>query len=151
MVNDGLDLIILDDEQLICDYLARYARRFYTWGEVHAFTDPIEAKTFCFQRGSSLAIFVIDVFLGNISAFDFVESIGTHYPLAPEDTIIISGQADDDVVNMCVAAGVNCLLEKPLKPYGFQFAVRAIARKYLTFAKKLMQDPSLAAHVERLG
>jgi hypothetical protein len=51
---------------------------------------------------------------------------------------------------MCVASNVNYLLEKPIKPYTLQLAVRAITEKYLDFAIKIMKDPILAASVARL-
>jgi hypothetical protein len=51
---------------------------------------------------------------------------------------------------MCVASDVNHLLEKPVKPYALQLAVRAITSKYLDFAKRLLRDPSLAESIARL-
>ena len=63
---------------------------------------------------------------------------------------MISGKASDDVVNMCLASNVNYLLEKPLKPYALQLAVRAITAKYLEFAKKLMGDSGFAENVAKL-
>jgi CheY-like chemotaxis protein len=93
---------------------------------------------------------VVDVFLGGLSGFYFLDAIEERYPTAHEDTIIISGNASDDVVNMCLASNVNYLLEKPVKPYALQLAVRAITAKYLDFAKKLMQDAGFAEHVARL-
>jgi hypothetical protein len=51
---------------------------------------------------------------------------------------------------MCLASNVNYLLEKPLKPYALQLAVRAITAKYLDFAKKLLQDQGFAENVARL-
>lgn len=151
MLPRGLDLIILDDEALISRQLAELAQVFYDQGQVRAFSDALEAKTFCFQRESSIAIFVLDVFLGPGTAFDFLDAIAIHYPAAAEDAVIITGQADDAVVEQCRARGVHHLLEKPIKPYAFQFAIRAIADKYLKFAKRLMTDPHLAADVHRLG
>ena len=50
----------------------------------------------------------------------------------------------------CLASDVNYLLEKPVKPYALQLAVRAITGKYLDFAKKLMQNSSYAESVARL-
>jgi hypothetical protein len=41
-------------------------------------------------------------------------------------------------------------LEKPLKLYALQLAVRAITGKYLDFAKKLLQDQRFAENVARL-
>ena len=34
-------------------------------------------------------------------------------------------------------------------PYALQLAVRAIAMKYLTFAKRLLRDPAFAADVSK--
>jgi hypothetical protein len=45
---------------------------------------------------------------------------------------------------------VNYLLEKPVKPYALELAVRAITAKYLDFAKKLINDPGFAESVARL-
>lgn len=146
----GLDVIILDDEKPIADHLGELTEDFYSWGNVYAFSDMLEARTFCFNRDSSLAIFVLDMFLGGQTAFDFIEAVTIHYPMAAEDSIIITGHASTDIVNMCMASGVNHLLEKPIKPYAYQFAVRAIANKYLRFAKKLMHDPELAGDVQRM-
>ncbi|ADK83769.1 response regulator receiver protein [Desulfarculus baarsii DSM 2075] len=148
---NGLDVIILDDERQIAEHLKDLTETFYSWGQVHAFSDALEARTFCFNRESSLAIFVLDMFLGGQTAFDFIEAVTIHYPMAAEDSVIITGHAGNDIVNMCMAAGVTHLLEKPIKPYAYQFAVRAIANKYLRFAKKLMHDPELAGDVARMA
>jgi CheY-like chemotaxis protein len=93
---------------------------------------------------------VVDVFLGGLSGFYFLDAVENRFPTAHEDAIIISGNASDDVVNMCLASNVNYLLEKPVKPYALQLAVRAITAKYLDFAKKLMQDAGFAENVARL-
>ena len=92
----------------------------------------------------------MDVFLGGLSGFYFLDAIEQKYPTVHEDTIIISGNASDDVVNMCLASNVNYLLEKPMKPYALQLAVRSITAKYLDFAKKLFQDHGFAENVARL-
>ena len=63
---------------------------------------------------------------------------------------LLEGNANDDVVNMCLASNVNYLLEKPLKPYALQLAVRAITAKYLDFAKKLLKDQRYAENVASL-
>ena len=70
--------------------------------------------------------------------------------MAYEDTIIITGSASDDIVNMCIAANIHSLLEKPIKGYALQLAVRAIVDKYIQFAKKLLRDPALAEILESL-
>ena len=149
-MSDGLDVIVLDDDPGICEVIAELIESFYTWGQVHYFSNPDKAISFCMERNIGVAIFVVDVFLGGLSGFYFLDAIEEKYPTAHEDTIIISGNASDDIVNMCLASNVNYLLEKPLKPYALQLAVRAITAKYLAFAKKLMQDSSVAESVARL-
>jgi len=149
-MSDGLDVIILDDDPGICEIIAELIESFYTWGKVQCFSNPDEAIGFCLNRDIGVAIFVVDVFLGGLSGFYFLDAIEQKYPTAHEDTIIISGNANDDVVNMCLASNVNYLLEKPLKPYALQLAVRAITAKYLDFAKKLLQDQRFAENVARL-
>jgi CheY-like chemotaxis protein len=114
---------------------------------VFSFTDSEEATTYCLERDIGVAIFVVDVFLGGASGFYFLDAIEKKFPTAHSDAIIITGNASDDIVNMCVASDVNHLLEKPIRPYALQLAVRAIAEKYLKFAKKLFKDPSYAKSV----
>jgi len=147
---DGLDVIVLDDDPGIGELISELIESFYSWGKVYDFSDPDQAMTFCLERDIGVAIFVVDVFLGGLSGFYFLDAIEEKYPTAHEDTIIISGNASDDVVNMCLASKVNYLLEKPVKPYALQLAVRAITAKYLDFAKKLLQDSGFAEHVARL-
>jgi CheY-like chemotaxis protein len=149
-MTDGLDVIVLDDDPGICEVISELIESFYTWGKVYYFSDPDQAMSFCLERDIGVAIFVVDVFLGGLSGFYFLDAIEGKYPTAHEDTIIISGNASDDVVNMCLASKVNYLLEKPVKPYALQLAVRAITAKYLDFAKKLLQDSDFAEHVARL-
>ena len=149
-MSDGLDVIVLDDDPGICEIIAELIESFYAWGKVYCFSNPDEAITFCLDRDIGVAIFVVDVFLGGLSGFYFLDAIEQKYPTAHEDTIIISGNASDDVVNMCLASNVNYLLEKPLKPYALQLAVRAITAKYLDFAKKLLKDQRFAENVARL-
>jgi len=117
---------------------------------VHCFSELNKTISFCLNRDIGVAIFVVDVFLGGLSGFSFLDAIDEKYPTAHEDAIIISGNANDDVVNMCLASNVNYLLEKPVKPYALQLAVRAITAKYLDFAKKLIHDPNFAESVARL-
>lgn len=149
-MSDGLDVIVIDDDPGICEIIAELIESFYTWGKVYYYSNPDEAITYCMNRDIGVAIFVVDVFLGGLSGFYFLDAIEQKYPTAHEDTIIISGYASDDVVNMCIASNVNYLLEKPLKPYALQLAVRAITGKYLDFAKKLLQDQRFAENVARL-
>ena len=146
-MSEGLDVIIVDDDPAVCDLIATVIKRFYTWGEVLPFTDSNEATKYCLDRDIGVAIFIVDVFLGGVSGFFFLDTIEEKFPTAHSDAIIITGNASDDIVNMCIASDVNHLLEKPIKPYALQLAVRAIAEKYLKFAKKLFQDPDFAKNV----
>ena len=147
---NGLDVIVLDDDPGICEIISELIESFYTWGKVYCFSNSDEAIAFCLNREIGVAIFVVDVFLGGLSGFYFLDALEHKYPTAHEDTIIISGNASDDVVNMCLASNVNYLLEKPLKPYALQLAVRAITAKYLDFAKKLLKDQRYAENVASL-
>jgi CheY-like chemotaxis protein len=141
---EGLDVIVVDDDPEVCELISSTIKRFYTWGKVISFTDSETATNYCLERDIGVAIFVVDVFLGGASGFFFLDAIEKKFPTAHSDAIIITGNASDDIVNMCVASDVNHLLEKPIRPYALQLAVRAIAEKYLKFAKKLFQDPEYA-------
>ena len=149
-MSDGLDVIVLDDDLSICEIISELIESFFTWGNVYCFSKADEAISYCLQRNTGVAIFVVDVFLNGLSGFYFLDAIENKYHRAYEDTIIISGNANNDVVNMCLASRVHYLLEKPLKPYALQLAVRAITAKYLDFAKKLLRDPEFAQNVARL-
>ena len=144
---DGLDVIVVDDDPDVCELLSMTIERFYTWGNVLSFTDSEAATDYCLGRDIGVAIFVVDVFLGGASGFFFLDTIEKKFPTAHADAIIITGNASDDIVNMCVASDVNHLLEKPIKPYALQLAVRAIAEKYLKFAKRLFKDPEFAKYI----
>ena len=54
-----------------------------------------------------------------------------------------------DRLLVLVAADVLHLLEKPIKPYELQLAVRAIVAKYMKFARKVLHDPEFAALVAK--
>ena len=149
-MSDGLDVIIVDDDQSVCKVIASIIKKFYVWGNIVTFSDVDEAIVHCLNREIGVAIFVVDVFLGGKSGFLFLDSLEERFPSAHKDAIIISGMASDDIVNMCLASDVNYLLEKPIKPYALQLAVRAITGKYLDFAKKLLQDPAFAQSVSKL-
>jgi DNA-binding NarL/FixJ family response regulator len=138
---DGLDVIIIDEDAQACEEIAEIVNRFYTWGNVLVFSDTEEAAFYCLNREVGIAIFIIEVFQKDGTAFFFLDTISKRFPSAPEDTIMITANASDEVVDMCVAGEVNHLLEKPLRPYALQLAVRAIASKYLNFAKRLREDP----------
>jgi len=149
-MSDGLDVIVVDDDKGICDVIRELVESFYSWGNVISFSEADSAMEHCLNRDVGVAIFIVDVFLGGLSGFYFLDAIEKKFPTAHEDAIIISGNASDDVVNMCLASKVNYLLEKPIKPYALQLAVRAITGKYLDFAKKLLQDPTYADSVIKL-
>jgi response regulator of citrate/malate metabolism len=140
----GLDVIIVDDDPSVCKVITEIVMNFYVWGDILPFVNVDEAIAYCLNREVGIAIFIVDVFLGEKSGFYFLDAIEEKFISAHEDSIIITGKASDDVVNMCVASDVNYLLEKPIKPYALQLAVRAITTKYLKFAKKLLQDPNFA-------
>jgi response regulator of citrate/malate metabolism len=148
-MSDGLDVIVIDDDLTVCEVISQIIKRFYVWGDVLTFTNTDEAKVHCLRCKTSIAIFVLDVFLKGESGFYFLDAISEKYPSAHEDTIIITGKASDEVVDMCIASDVSYLLEKPVKPYALQLAVRAVAQKYLQFAKRLMEDPVFADSVAR--
>lgn len=148
-MSTGLDVIIVDDDQDVCTTVARLIKEFYVWGDVVSFTDPDEATRYCLNRDVGVGIFVVDIFLGREDGFYFLDSIEEKFPTAYEDTIMITGNASDTVVNMCVASDVNYLLEKPLRPYALQLAVRAIAMKYLKFARKILDDRAFADRLQR--
>ena len=149
-MSNGLDVIVIDDDKGICDIIKELVESFYSWGDVISFSKADKAIDYCLQRDVGVAIFIIDVFLGGLSGFYFLDAIEKKFPTAHEDSIIISGNASDDVVNMCLASRVNYLLEKPIKPYALQLAVRAITGKYLDFAKKLLQDSTYADSIAKL-
>jgi response regulator of citrate/malate metabolism len=147
---DGLDIIIIDDDQSAGEHISTIIKKFYTWGEIFIFTDLEEAMGYCLNRNVGIAIFIVEVFLKEASGFYFLDAINEKFPTVHKDTIMITGNASDDIVNMCIASDVNYLLEKPIKPYTLQLAVRAITGKYLEFAKKLLNDPDFADGVAKL-
>lgn len=147
---EGLDVIVVDDDPDVSELVSKTIKRFYTWGNVLSFTDSEAARTYCLGRDIGVAIFVVDVFLGGESGFFFLDAIDKKFPTAHADAIIITGNASDDIVNMCVASDVNHLLEKPVRPYALQLAVRAIAEKYLKFAKRIFNDPEFAKSIANI-
>ena len=148
---EGLDVIIVDDDRSVCRLVADTVRSFYTWGEVRPFNNADEAILYCLSCPVGVGIFIVDVFLGGKSGFFFLDAVEKKFPAAHKDAIVVTGNASEDVVNMCVASNVNHLLEKPIRPYALQFAVRAIAEKYITFAKLLMEDQEFASSVASLA
>ncbi|MBU0768344.1 MAG: response regulator [Proteobacteria bacterium] len=143
-----LDIIIVDDDPSICKVISNIIESFYIWGEVISFTDIDEAIAYCMGRDMGVAVFVLDIYLGEKSGFDFLDQIVERFPSAREDTIIITGNASNEVVNRCISSDVTCLLEKPIRLYALQLAVRAIVMKYIKFSKRLFQNPTLAARVK---
>jgi response regulator of citrate/malate metabolism len=149
-MSDGLDVIIVDDEQHVCEVLSETIGKFYTWGDIYTFNDYKSALSYCLSRDKGLMIFVLDVFVGESNGFAFLDSISENYPNAHLDTVMISGMASDDVVDMCLGTGVNHLLEKPVRNYALQLAVRSIVMKYVKFAKRLLTDAELAEIIDRI-
>ncbi|HOW56990.1 MAG TPA: response regulator [Smithellaceae bacterium] len=145
-----LDVIILDDDPQICALIADILQSFYVWGDIHPFTDFDEALAFCQKKHLGVALFILDVYLGEKTAFDFLEEILPQYAWAPEDTIIITGNASDDIVNKCIPLNINYLIEKPMKAYTLKLAVRAIVGKYTLFAKRILGNPDFARNVANL-
>jgi response regulator of citrate/malate metabolism len=149
-MSDNLDVIVLDDDPQMCSLLTEMLKHFYTWGDIHSFTDVREASSFCRHMKTGVAIFILDVYLGKETAFDFLDKISEKFAWAAEDTVIITGNASDDIVNMCIASNVTYLLEKPIKGHTLKFAVRAIVGKYIRFAKRLLHDPDYAKSVAEI-
>jgi response regulator of citrate/malate metabolism len=149
-MSDGLDVVIVDDERHVCEVLEEIIAKFYTWGEIVTFGDYSDAIEYCLGRDRGLMVFVLDVFVGQTNGFAFLDAVSEKYPNAPMDTVMISGMASDDVVDMCVATGVSHLLEKPVRPYALQLAIRSIVMKYIKFAKRLLADSELAGIVDRI-
>ncbi len=149
-MSDGLDVIVVDDDPMMCELLTEMIGEFYTWGKVIAFSDAEEAASYCLSRETGVAIFVLDVYLTDTTGFNFLDAIVDQFPMAPQDTIIMTGLASDDVVDMCMASDITHLLEKPIRPYALQLAIRSIVTKYIRFAKRLLVDPSFAENVARV-
>ena len=148
-MTDTLDVIVIDDDKGVCEVVTDIIKDFYTWGNVYSFTDVDQAISYCLGRDVGVAIFVVDVYLSGKNAFSFLDAIADKYPMAFEDAVIITGRASEDVVNVCIASDINYLLEKPIRPYALQLAVRAIVSKYLRFAKKLYMNPELMKSVAK--
>ena len=149
-MSDGLDLIIIDDDSSVCKTISNIVNSFYTWGDVIDFVDVDKALSYCRGCDIGVGIFIIDIFLGDQNGFDFMKKIEGKFPSVYEDTIIITGNASDEMVSRCISSNVTYLLEKPIMPYALQLAVRAIAMKYVTFAKRLLRDPVFASDVSKV-
>ena len=144
-----LDVIIVDDDHGMCEVLSSMWRTFYEWGEIITFNNADEAISYCLSREVGVGIFIVDVYLEDQSGFAFLDAIKDKFPVAYEDCIIITGDASNEVVDRCISSDVNYLLEKPIRQYALQLAVRAIVMKYMKFAKRLMLDSAFAANVAR--
>ena len=149
-MSDNLDVIVLDDDPQICSLITEILRGFYVWGDIHSFTTFNDALVFCKKKKLGVAIFILDVYLGEKTAFDFLDQIADQCAWASEDTVIITGNASDDIVNMCIASNINYLIEKPMKAYTLKLAVRAIVGKYLRFAKRLLSDSDYVKLVAKI-
>ncbi len=149
-MSDNLDVVILDDDPLTCSLIKDMLEGFYVWGKIHAFTDYQKALSHCKKTRVGAAIFILDVYLGKESAFNFLDAVSDGCPWASEDTIIITGHASDDIVNMCIASNITHLLEKPIKGYTLKLAVRAIVSKYILFAKRILGNAEFAKNVARM-
>jgi DNA-binding NtrC family response regulator len=144
---ENLDVVIVDDDPAVCSVVSEIMRTFYTWGDVRTFINADKAIAFCRTMDTGVAIFVLDVYIGKDDCFGFLDAIADKFPMAFYDTIVITGNASDDIVDMCVASDITHLIEKPIKPYALQLAVRSIVARYLRFAKKLLADPEFAQNV----
>jgi DNA-binding NtrC family response regulator len=149
-MSDKLDVIVLDDDPHMCSLIAEILKGFYVWGDVHSFTNFNEALAFCKKKKLGVAIFILDVYLEKKTAFDFLDQISDQCAWASEDTVMITGNASDDIVNMCIASNINYLIEKPMRAYTLKLAVRAIVGKYLRFAKRLLGDSDYAESVAKI-
>jgi DNA-binding NtrC family response regulator len=149
-MSNNLDVIVLDDDPQICSLITDLLGDFYVWGEIHSFTDYQKAISYCKHRKGGIALFIVDVYLGKETAFDFLDAIADQYAWAAEDTIIITGNASDDIVNMCISSNITYLIEKPVKAYTLKLAVRAIADKYLVFARRILNNSHFASSVAEI-
>jgi response regulator of citrate/malate metabolism len=149
-MSDNLDVVILDDDPLTCSLIKDILESFYVWGNIHSFTNYHKALSHCKTTKVGVAIFILDVYLGKETAFNFLDAISDKFAWASEDAIIITGNASDDIVNICIASNITHLLEKPIKSYTLKLAVRAIVGKYILFAKRMLGDPNFAKNVAKM-
>lgn len=141
-MSDGLDVIIVDNNPDACETISQIVKSFYIWGDVIVFTDVDKAITSCLELEDNIGIFIVEVYLGGQSGFSFLDSIKEKFPDVHKDTIIITAtdNINKDIVNMCLSSDIIYLLEKPIKPYSLELAVRSIINSYLRFAKELLKD-----------
>lgn len=76
-----LDVIIVDDDPSICKVISNIIKSFYMWGEVISFTDIDEAIAYCMGRDMGVAVFVLDIYLGEKSGFTFLTKLWKGFPL----------------------------------------------------------------------
>ena len=74
---EGIDVIIIDDDPEVCEGLTRLIQLFYVWGNVLSFSDADEATAYCLSQPHGLAVFVVDVFLGEKSGLK--EDVGRFF------------------------------------------------------------------------
>jgi len=80
----------------------------------------------------------------------FLDTISEKFRSVYNDAVMVTGNASDEVVNACVASGINHLLEKPVRAYALQLAIRSVVDKYLNFSRLLLNDTSFAEMVAEL-
>ena len=137
----GIDIIILDEEPIICESISTILRGFYTWGDIYSFTRIDEAISHVFLRDVCIGIFIVDVYLEERNGFQFLEAIKTKNPMVCNDAVMMTENASDAVVDKCLASRINNLLEKPIKPYELQFTIRSVIEKYVRVAKEVYEIP----------
>ena len=141
LFQEGLDVIIVDLNTDSCDQFAKAIKSFYKYGSIICFNDVYKAIKYCLSRESGVAIFLAEVFLGDVSGFFFIDSIEKKFPNAYSDAIIVMGNGwGDTVAHMCDASDINYLLKKPIKRHLLKFAVRAIATKYFKFSGQYIDN-----------
>ncbi|MBW2066883.1 MAG: response regulator [Deltaproteobacteria bacterium] len=147
-MSNGLKIIVLEDDPGVCGILSDMIRGFYTWGQVVSFTNPADAISYCRGLKEDVALFVLDVFLKDLTCFEFLDGISDKFPMAYENSIIISGYASEDVVNMCTASDIRHFLEKPVSLYALQHAVLNTVSRYIRWASKFCKCPGLSDRAE---
>ncbi len=149
-MSTGLDVIVVDDDPSVCGVVSEIITRFYEWGRVRTFTTADDAIAYCAAQRTGVAVFVVDVLIDAKTGFDVLREISRTFPMAHEDAIIMTGSASDEIVQMCLARDITYLIEKPIRAYTLQMAVRSIVAKYTRFARKLLTDPALAATLDAI-
>ena len=60
-MSEGLDVIIVDDEDSVCKLISTVIKKFYTWGNIHEFTDVDDAITYCLTSDMGIALSLIHI------------------------------------------------------------------------------------------